>query len=218
MPMPRPSFARLFAGGCLAALVTSTSAADPDGAPYPPEARDCVVVEGTSIKAPFWTPLSPAIHSIFGDIGLEGTKELAQALVDRQVAAVPKFIDVKIRRPKVPLPPLEAGLLEAARCAKVVKLALVSGKDDGGKYFGYDVEVLRVVRREAAEGQPSFALVSDFVQAYHHHPDPGGSGPGNFLPADLIAHIADDLVTSGTLPGVHAPEAYGVTRAASAPT
>lgn len=185
--------AAAFALASLAAHSQSVSPADPE-ATYPANALRCVVVAGSSV--PY---ADPKAQQFAATINRSITNFVHGEFNERHYEAFQVFHEPQ---DAVKDPPSWLALMVRQRCAHLVQIAYEASDDATGPYFAWDVQVMHLDRKNPGEARATLVTVGDFKKRYRYARST--SFLETFIMSDFARTIVDDLMASGSLPGLHA--------------
>lgn len=99
-------------------------------------------------------------------------------------------------------PPRWMSLMARQRCGHLVQIAYEASDDAAGPYFSWDVQLIRLERKNPAAARATVVTVGDYQKRYRYDRSP--TFLASFIMSDFAHTIVEELMASGTLPGLHA--------------
>lgn len=184
----------------LAALLASSGAWAQTPAPapaevgYPANALRCVVVSGGSVlyadakaqqlAAVMNRSITNFVNEEFNARHYESSQVFHEP--EDAVESPPKWLRQMVR----------------LRCAHLVQIVYEASDDSAGSYFSWDVQVMHLDRTSLPPARATAVSVGDYEKRYRY--DRSAAFLATFIMSDFAHTIVEDLVASGSLPGLHA--------------
>ena len=163
-------------------------------AAYPANALRCVVVAGSSVRY-----ADAKVQELAAAINRSVTNFVNEEFNARHYESSQVFHEPE---DVVASPPKWMKQMARLRCGHLVQIAYESSEDAAGPYFSWDVQVLHLDRKSPPEARTTVVAVGDYQKRYRYERSPAFLA--SFIMSDFAHTIVDDLMASGTLPGLHA--------------
>lgn len=194
--MRKPTQHILFAALLLAALDARAQAPSPAPAQgvYPANALRCVVVAGSSV-----TFADARVQKLTAYMNRSVTSFVNDEFNERHYESTEVFHEPG---DVVKTPPQWLTRMARTRCKHLVQIAYESSDDAVGPYVLWEMQVMHLDHNSKSEEPDAVATVGDYKKRYRY-PRSEAFLKG-FIMSDFAHMIVDDLMASGTLPGLHA--------------
>ncbi|TAK93187.1 MAG: hypothetical protein EPO09_13475 [Aquabacterium sp.] len=191
-----PWWASMLLATCLATTAMAEEVVNAEA--YPPNAYRCAVLAGGT-------------GSRFGDAKVDGfwrevNREVWAQLADQLRTATydfdAVFTEASDSNSKTPLPkPLLA--VARSRCAQLIQISHDIGEDKDGRYFSFDLAVLRFRSKgRAASAQPGTSVVPYEDYSKHYRFARTEEALSTFSPTKLAGQIFQELIASHVLESI----------------
>jgi parvulin-like peptidyl-prolyl isomerase len=169
-----------------------STAASQEG--YPANALRCVVVAGSSVRY-----ADARAQQLAATVNRSITKFVNEEFNARhyessQVFHEPEDVETD--------PPQWLSQMVRRRCGHLVQIAYEALNDAAGPYFSWEVQVMHLDRKSSSEPRATLVSAGDYRKRYRYDRSPDFLA--NFIMSDFAHTIVEDLMASGTLPGLHA--------------
>jgi parvulin-like peptidyl-prolyl isomerase len=184
----------LVAALLLSSLGVRAQAPSATEADYPANALRCVVVAGNSVRyadakaQELATVMNRSITNFVNEEFNARHYESSQVFHGPEdvVKGTPAWMSQMVRR----------------RCRHLVQIAYEASDDAAGAYFSWEVQVMHLDRKGGPDARATVVTVGDYSKRYRYERSPAFLA--SFIMSDFAHTIVEDLMVSGTLPGLHA--------------